>query len=81
MANGITLQIHPLNDEQKIAALKMRADLLGIEISDNVAGFLLHNFSRDTNYLFGLLHKLDRAALAAKRKITIPFIKEIIGLN
>ncbi|HBO37986.1 MAG TPA: DnaA regulatory inactivator Hda, partial [Pasteurellaceae bacterium] len=35
---------------------------------------------RDMHTLFDALERLDQASLQAKRKLTIPFVKEILGL-
>ncbi|MFZ2168732.1 MAG: DnaA regulatory inactivator Hda, partial [Methylococcaceae bacterium] len=39
---------------------------------------LLTHYDRDLSSLWVLLKKLDRASLAAKRKLTIPFLKQIL---
>ncbi|MGL5222796.1 MAG: HdaA/DnaA family protein, partial [Plesiomonas shigelloides] len=36
--------------------------------------------SRDMRTLFDTLDKLDHASIAAQRKLTIPFVKEILSL-
>lgn len=78
LSSGITFQLQALNDEQKIAALQLRAHSLGLSLTDETAKFLLTHYNRDTNTLFATLKQLDQAALAAKRKLTIPFIKNIL---
>jgi len=76
---GLTLKIKPLADNETIAALCFKADLMGFEISPQAGRFLLTHFDRDLPSLWGLLEKLDKASLAAKRKLTIPFLKKILG--
>lgn len=78
LSNSIIFQVHALNDTQKIAALQLRATSLGLILSDEAAKFLLTHYNRDTKELFATLKQLDQAALAAKRKLTIPFIKSIL---
>lgn len=73
---GVVLHIQPLSDEEKIAALQLRASLRGFELPDNVINYLLRRCSRDTNALFTLLGELDKASLIAKRKLTIPLVKQ-----
>lgn len=77
---GIVLQIHPLADEHKASVLTKRAAARGIELGEDVTKYLLSHSSRDMGDLFTLLDKLDQASLSAKRKVTIPFIKEVTGL-
>jgi len=75
---GLTLQIPPLSDDDRITALIFKADQMGFEISPQAGRFLLTHYDRDLSSLWALLTKLDRASLAAKRKLTIPFLKQIL---
>lgn len=75
---NLVFQIRPLDDEQKIAALKMRAHHRGIELNDEVGWFLLRRNRRDMTALFAALERLDRASLAAQRRLTIPFVKSVL---
>jgi DnaA family protein len=76
---GLTLKIQPLCDNDKITALIFKADQMGFEISPQAGRFLLTRYDRDLSSLWALLTKLDRASLAAKRKLTIPFLKQILN--
>ena len=51
---------------------------MGFEISVQTARYILSHYDRDLNHLWSLLETLDHASLAAKRKLTIPFLKEIL---
>jgi DnaA-homolog protein len=75
---GLALKIKPLNDSDSIAALIFKAKQMGLEISPKTGRFLLLHYARDFASLWDLLGKLDRASLAAKRKITIPFLKQFL---
>lgn len=75
---GLTEQIKPLDDSGKIKAIKMRSKFRGIELSDDSAKFLLNRLSRDMNSLVQSLDVLDKASIRAQRKITIPFIKDVL---
>jgi DnaA family protein len=55
-----------------------KAGKLGFEISPQVGHFLLTHFDRDLPSLWALLDKLDKASLAAQRKLTIPFLKQVL---
>lgn len=77
---GLTFQLHPLNDEEKQQALQLRARGRGLELSDEVAYFLLQRLPRNTHQLFHQLQRLDQASLAEQRKLTIPFIKKVLAL-
>lgn len=76
---GVVIQLHTLSDEQKLAALQLRASQRGFDFPQEVGRFLLARFPRDMHALFGLLDQLDQASLAQQRKLTIPFVKEMLG--
>ena len=76
---GLTLKIQPLSDNDRISALIFKADQMGFEISPKAGRFLLTHYDRDLSSLWALLKKLDTASLAAKRKLTIPFLKQILS--
>ncbi|WKE66911.1 DnaA inactivator Hda [Gallaecimonas kandeliae] len=77
---GVTYQLQPLDDEGKLAALQLRAGLRGFTLPDDVGRFLLNRLSRDMRSLFEALDALDRASIAAQRKLTIPFVKQALQL-
>ena len=76
---GLTLKLQTLSDNDKIKALIFKADKMGFQISTQVGHFLLTHYERDLPSLWVLLTKLDQASLAAKRKLTIPFLKQILS--
>jgi len=73
---GVMYQINGLQDSDKIDALQTRAAQLGMNLSLEVADYLLKHSPRDMASLFALLRKLDTASLAEKRRLTIPFIRQ-----
>lgn len=75
LAAGLVYQLQPLSDEEKISALRLRAQRRGMEMGEDVARYLLNRYPRDLHSLFALLDKLDAAALAAQRRLTIPFLR------
>ncbi len=75
---GLTLKIQLLTDDDKVTALRFKAKLLGFEIAPQAGRFLLTHYARDLASLWTLLEKLDKASLAAKRKLTIPFLKQVL---
>jgi DnaA family protein len=75
---GPVFQLHPLADSEKSEALRMRARQRGMELSAEVADYLLNHASREMHDLFTLLDRLDEGSLAAQRKLTIPFVRTFI---
>lgn len=72
--------IQPLNDEKKLILLQNKAEEKGLELNADVAHYLLARQQRDLPTLLAILDKLDQASLQAKRKLTIPFVKEVLDL-
>ncbi len=77
---GLTFQLQPMTDDDKKSALQLRAKVRGLELSDEVALFILHRAPRDLTELFNVLDRLDSASLAEQRRLTIPFVKHVLGL-
>ena len=77
---GQIYKLQPLSDEDKLQALQLRARLRGFELPEDVGRFLLKRLDREMRTLFMTLDQLDRASITAQRKLTIPFVKEILKL-
>ncbi len=74
-------QIKSPDDELKIEILKQKANARSFELSDEVIEFLIRRVDRNLGSLMNVLDKIDHASLAEKRKITIPFVKNILEKN
>ncbi|KTD15035.1 DnaA regulatory inactivator Hda [Legionella israelensis] len=77
---GLVLHLHELCDEDKIKTLKHHAQKRGFNFPANVGQYLINRCSRNMHDLNLLLHHLDKASLAAQRKITIPFVKATLKI-
>lgn len=75
---GLLYQLSALSEKDRYDALIARAESRGFKLSDEVARFLLRHYPRDTHALFTILDCLDHASLAHKRKITIPFVRQVL---
>lgn len=78
---GMVYQLSPLDDEEKLAVLNMRAHDRGISLSEEVGKYILTHCPRHMGTLFAALDALDKASLAAQRRLTIPFVKEILQIT
>ncbi len=76
MSLGLVYQMQALSDQEKAAALILCAGDRGIQLSEEVAHYLLNRGPRDMNGLTELLKTLDQASLRAQRRLTIPFVRE-----
>ncbi|NNM58217.1 MAG: DnaA regulatory inactivator Hda [Legionellales bacterium] len=73
-------QLHSLTDQEKCEALVLRAEMRGMQMPQEVSDFLLRRTSRNLSDLFDVLDKLDHASLAAQRRLTVPFVKTVLGI-
>lgn len=76
---GLIYQVRPLSDAQRLEALQLRARARGFDIPDDTARYLARRAPRGLPELFELLETLDTASLAAKKKLTVPFVKDVLG--
>ena len=77
---GEVYHLPDLNDEQKRVILQRAAYSKGLELTEEVANFLLKHLDRDLKSLLEVLAQLDQASLQAQRKLTLPFVKETLQL-
>jgi len=75
---GLTLKLNELSDDDLITAFTCKAKYLGLEITEPVGEFLKKNYTRNLSDLWDLLPKLEQATLVAKRKLSVPFLKNIL---
>jgi DnaA family protein len=80
LSAGMVYQLHPLTDTEKLFALTMHAEQRGINLSEEVGKYILTHCPRHMGTLLSVLDVLDRASLAAQRRLTIPFVKEVLQL-
>lgn len=78
LGSGVTYRLSPLDDSDKLSALCHRAGQLGFDLPADTGEFLLRRCPRDPASLFALLDELDHAALASQRRLTVPFVREIL---
>lgn len=80
LAWGLSYQLHGLDEAGKLQALKNRASRRGLQMTTEVAQFLLSHLQRDMPALMSALDSLDKSSLQQQRKLTIPFVKQVLGL-
>ncbi len=76
---ALVFEVQELGDEAKAAALVARAARRGIELRDEVLQFILARNTRSMHDLALLLDRLDHSALAEQRRVTVPFVKSVMG--
>jgi len=78
-SSGATFRLHPLDDDDKIRAMQLRARWRGLELPDEVAKFLFARVDRGNCFLFDMLERLDRKALTEQKRLTIPFVRSFLN--
>ena len=78
MNAALILGLRPLSEREQFAALALHASARGLELPEETASYLMTRFPRDLRSLCGLLDTLDIASLVAQRRLTVPFIKQVI---
>lgn len=71
-------QLHELNEDELLEVLERRAMRRGLQLPRESATYLVHRLPRDTHSLCAVLDRLDEAALAAQRRLTVPFLREVL---
>jgi DnaA family protein len=80
LVSGAVFQVQELSDEEKLQAIIFRAKARGFALPYHSARFLLRHYLRDMRSLMIALKQLDDASLVEKRRLTIPFIKEVLSI-
>lgn len=75
---GTVLRLQHLNEDEQLAAFRLHAAQRGLELPDDTANFVLRRLPRDMGTLCAFLDELDEASLAAQRKLTVPFVREVL---
>ncbi len=75
----ICYQLKKLSDDEKSAAIILKAQSYGLKLNQDVAHFILRRGPRDMQQLMTCINRLEQASLVSKRAITIPFVKDILG--
>lgn len=75
---GMVMHVVQPGDEDKMVILQQRARERGMQMSDEVACYLLRHFSRDLHALLAVLDKLDYASQVEQRRLTVPFVRKVM---
>ncbi len=79
LSQCVRITLDPLNDASRAEVLRLRAQRRGLQLEDAAIDWLLKRVDRDLVSLTALLDQLDLASLAAKRKVTVPFLRQLLG--
>lgn len=73
------ISLQPADDATRAAILRLRAERRGLAFDDAAIDWLLKRVDRDLASLASLLDRLDRESLAAQRRLTVPFLRQVLG--
>lgn len=73
------LSVRALDEDERRELIRQRAAARGIELDDAVLDWLFTHQGRDLATLGSLLDRIDSAALAAQRRVTVPFLRQLLG--
>lgn len=79
MSWGMVYQLHELQDEDKLAALSRRAGERHMPLSREVLQYIYSRHPRDLQSLLDVIDRLDKLSLSEKRRLTIPFVRRVLG--
>ena len=80
MRSFVVLELLPLPDNVKLALMQERASDRGMVLTDEVAQYMFARMGRSQGELLNTLEKLDDESVLQARKLTIPFVKQVLGL-
>lgn len=73
------LALQPLDETARRDWLQRRAVERGLQLDPAVLDYLFRRVGRDLGTLGELLERIDRESLAAKRRVTVPFLRGLLG--
>jgi len=76
---GPSFALEPLREPEMRAALRREADRRGLLLGDEMLDYLLSRFERNLKGLMALLDRLDEFALAHKRGLTLPLLRQMLA--
>lgn len=78
MSHLPTYLLQNLADADRAEALQLRASHRGLDLPDETASYLLSRSRRDMASLYDVLDVLDEEALRAQRRLTVPFVRDVL---
>ncbi|QIL20042.1 DnaA regulatory inactivator Hda [Thermomonas sp. HDW16] len=81
LAQCSLVALRALDDDGRAEVLRQRAASRGLVFDEAALEWLLRRHSRDLSDLGALFERLDRASLAAQRRLTVPFLRQVLGAD
>lgn len=78
LQQGLVLRLRLPDDDERAGIFRLRGRQRGMRIPEEVTDFVMRHYGRDLHGLMALLDDLDRHSLEQQRRITVPFVRELI---
>jgi DnaA family protein len=78
LSQNARLVLDPLDDMARGELLRDRAQRRGLVLEEAAIDWMLSRTDRNLSSLVALLDRLDRESLAAQRRITVPFLRQVV---
>ncbi|MHA7817047.1 MAG: DnaA regulatory inactivator Hda [Pseudohaliea sp.] len=79
LAAGLVFALPAPDDAARRAILSFRAERRALRLSPELAAYILARSPRGLGDLLAVLERLDEASLAARRPLTQPFVRQVMG--
>lgn len=79
LRGAVSFPLQPLDDEGKSEALRRRAHSQGYDLPEDAVHYMQRHITRDLGQLCQLLDQLELASLSLQRRITVPFVREVLA--
>ncbi len=76
---ALVMPLQALAEAEQVQQLLQRAHQLGLVLNNDVANYICLHSQRNLKDIMATLAVLDSASWQAKRRLTIPFVKQIMG--
>ena len=73
-------KLEELNDEQTMSVIDKQMSERNMSVESKVYEYLFKNYSRDLKLLLSTMDDLDKASLETKKPISVPFVRNYLGL-
>ncbi len=78
LAWGLVFALRPIPEADQAAALLAYARALGARVDEDLVSYMLTRLPRDMRTLVSVIDALDAYALARKRALTVPLLREFL---
>lgn len=79
LGSGLIYALNLQDDDLKAQALIKQAQSRGLSLADDICRYLLRRYGRDMPSLMSILNQLDQASMQAKRRLTLPFVRQVLN--